>query len=294
MPRSCRGAVRQGSQCRDHRCQLADGREVEIDGGDLLGARDVQTVPVERDLRAEGFGDVPEPVAGLRGVRGPVSDGHGPARGDRGRGEGGGVRQIRFDLDVEPARLPGFDDPAFGLGFADVDSGVSEDLDRHVDMGAAGHGRAGVDEFETQGHDRTGQQQTRDELAGGAGIDVELAAAHLRRGMHGHRQHALGRGDLRAEAAQRIHGDRHRAHPCLFVPVEDDLTTGQRRHRGDEAHDEVPARPQSMAIGRASSVPGALPGPVPTSVPARAMGSMSSTSPSSSMTAPRRRELLRS
>ena len=44
-----------------------------------------------------------------------------------------------FDDDVEPARQARFDDPVLGLRFGDVDSGIGENLEGHVDVGPAGH-----------------------------------------------------------------------------------------------------------------------------------------------------------
>ena len=95
------GGVGQGCDRDDDGCQLAGVVQVDVEPADLPVAGDGQARALEQHVGAHRVEDVADRVAGLGGVLRPPRDPHGAA-GDNGRGqEGGGVGQVRLDLDVE-------------------------------------------------------------------------------------------------------------------------------------------------------------------------------------------------
>src|SRR5690606_25081982 len=103
------------------------------------------------------------------------------------------------------------DEPFTRCGTLDVDPAAAQRLDRHVDVRHAGQLLAGVDEVQADIEARGGQQQPRDELAGGGGVDLDTTTAN---------------------AAVPAHGEGHR--PGAFVvDVDAEVTQGgDRRPHG--------------------------------------------------------------
>ena len=73
----------------------------------------------------------------------------------------------------------GGDDPLAGRGPLDVHAAMGEGLDGHLDVRDARQALAGVHEVQADIEPRCGEQQARDELARRAGVDRDLAAAHV-------------------------------------------------------------------------------------------------------------------
>ncbi|SII67368.1 Uncharacterised protein [Mycobacteroides abscessus subsp. abscessus] len=133
-----------------------------------------------------------------------------------------------------------------GLRFGDVDSGIGENLEGHIDVGPAGHTVTPVAQVEAERHRRRGEEETRDELARGPRGDLEMPPAQLGPRMDRQGQGVVDRGDGRAEAGEGVDRDVHRPCPGLLIPVDDHLTAGGRGDRGDEAHDG----PRETAVDR--------------------------------------------
>ena len=131
-------------------------------------------------------------------------------------------------------------DPDAGLRALDVDAAAGEAGDGHLDVRQARQAFAGVPQREAAGEARGREQQARDELARGGGVDRQLAALDRARAVHGERHRAAAVvADVDPEAAQGVDRRAHRSSAGLRVAVDADRPEGERRDRGKEAHDRA-------------------------------------------------------
>ena len=109
--------------------------------------------------------------------------------GDHRRGqERRGVGQVGFDGDVLAADGARRHDPLADGRTLDVHAAVSECIDGHVDVRHARQPIAGVHQVQADVEAGCGQQEAGDELARRAGVDRDLAPAHVPVAAHRERQ----------------------------------------------------------------------------------------------------------
>ncbi len=195
--------------------------------------------------------DPAQVVARLGGGERPI--GHGdPAPADQGgREEGRGVGQVRLHRQVAGAGPLRRDGPAAGGGLLGWHACVVQHRQGHLDMRLARDRPQGL-KRKPAVEAATGQQQGRDELAGGRGVDRGLAAAHRAGPVHDERQRpSAAVVDGHPERAQGRQQWAHRTLPRRRVAVEGHRPVRQRRQGGQEAHHRAgqaavdgPATPQ--------------------------------------------------
>ena len=137
-----------------------------------------------------------------------------------------------------PRSAPGRDDPFAGGRSFHVHAAVRERLDRHVDVRHARQPFAAVDEVQSDVEAGCGQEQPGDELARRAGIDHDLAAAHVAVPADGEGERPVPAVvDVDPDVAQRLDHGAHRAVQRALVRGHGDLALGEAGECGDEPHD---------------------------------------------------------
>ena len=205
-------------------------------------------------LAAHEGEDLAQLVAGLRGGGGPVGDGDPTAGGGREGEERGRVGQVGLDVVVDGPDRPGGDRPAVGVAVVDLDPVLAEHLHRHLDVGERRHRLADVAHVDAVVVAGAREQQRRDELRRGAGVDGDGASGHGARAVHGEGECAPAAVvDPDAErAAARSASGRRGAAACggrrrsATVPSASPTTGGTKRIT-------VPASPQSTSASRSQA-----------------------------------------
>jgi hypothetical protein len=118
--------VSEGREREERRCQLARGREVEVDSADLTGSGDGEYAAAARHTSAHLRQDVDEQGTGLSRVHGPVGHGHTTA-GEDGRGEERSrVGEVGLDRELLAAQRTGGHEPLAFVRPFDDDAAVAE------------------------------------------------------------------------------------------------------------------------------------------------------------------------
>ena len=173
--------------------------------------------------------------AGLGRRRGPARDGD-PATGDRGRGEEDrGVGEVGLDGPVARPDGARGDPPGVGLRVVDVDPGLAEHRDRHVDVRQRRHRLAVVVHGDALVVARAGEQQAGHELGRRRRVDHHVAARDPAGAVQGERQAVAV--DAGAERAQGVEHGGQGAFAGAGVAVEGDRAVGERRGGWHEPHD---------------------------------------------------------
>ncbi len=157
------------------------------------------------------------------------------------------------------ADLAGLDPPRVGLGVVDDHAGVAQRLHGHGDVGFARHRLAVVVDGDALVVAGAGQQQGRDELRRGGGVERDRAAADRAGPVDDDREGAAATVVQRdPEGAQGVEDRAHRPHPRLRVAVELDPAVGERGDRRQEPHDRA-GQPDVDADAAATASAGAGP-----------------------------------
>jgi hypothetical protein len=211
--------------------------QVDVDPVEHSGAGHGQAVAVEGDLGSHPGQDLADVVTRLGRVLRPPRDVHAPTRDGGGREELGGIGQVGLDGHVERVDLARLDPPEVGEAVVDVDPGVAEHLDRHLDVRQARDLLAVVVHRQPLVEARTREEQPRDELAGGGRVEDDLATAHAAGAADREGQHGLPVVDhVDPQPPQGSEDRGHRAAARGGVAVEAHRAVGQARHRRHEPH----------------------------------------------------------
>ena len=259
MPLSDGRSRRQRADGGEHRRELADVGEVDVGTVAPVGSGDGEPRVVQLGACAEARQDAAQGVAGLGRTQRPV--GHGDlAAGDHGgREERRGVGQVRLDdvpTDVQGARL---DPPGVVVDVLDDGAGAAQHRDRHGDVGAGGQPASLMANLDAVGEPGRGQQEGDDELGRQRGVEGDAAAEQPAAAVHRQRQPVAVRGHRTPRARSAVTIGPSRSFPGPEVAVEMDVAVGQRRDRGQEAHDrpgvpDVDRRGAAQGRGRNSPV----------------------------------------
>ena len=226
--------------------ELADLGHGCLDARVVSGARtrQGQALLVQRDGRAHVAQQRPPGISRLRRRPRPRRDAHAPARHHRGRQEGPGVGQVRFDGDVAAAGtrredVPGREVRAPLVHDLQVDASARQGRERHLHVR---HRRDGARSRHEEGiaHEGRDEQQRGEELRGGRGVHPRLRAqrrADRASDREGQVPALTVIGDGRAHAHQRVQERAEGARVGLLVPIKERLLGRQGSQGRQETHD---------------------------------------------------------
>ena len=240
-------AVGQRGQRGGHCGYLGRVGQVGGHAADPAGPGDGQVAAGQRALRPEAGKQAEDLPGGLRRHRGPPLDRYGPAGDQCGGKERRRIRKIGLYAYGPGLDLPGLNAPRVGwsgrlalrprLHFG---AGVAEHLDRHGDVRGRRAPGAAVADLQALVEPGRGEQQPRDELRRGRGVERDGAAGQRPGAAHGEREGAPSLVvDHRAEFPQ---GGQHRTDRAVrgpWVAVEVHADGRQRGDRRCEAHDRA-------------------------------------------------------